>query len=103
MIGYKVITENMESLGLRKNPNILTYPINRWYRLSSKQLKKGSDDWGGIWVAKTLSGAKTLKKYMKEKYDKNVKIYKSLLGGILYMNSYRIKTNAIKLIEEINV
>lgn len=30
MIYYKVVTEERKSLGLRKNPTILTTPIGEW-------------------------------------------------------------------------
>jgi hypothetical protein len=100
-IGYKVVTKDLQSLGLRNNPNIIKYPINRWYKLNNKNIIKGKQDFGGIWVASTLSGARKLSKYMKEKYNKEVRIFKSVLGNILYENSYRIKADSILLKEEI--
>lgn len=101
MIGYKVVTKNMKSLGLRKNPNIIKYPFNKWYYLTDNKIKKGMDDWGGIWVTRTLSSARTLQKYMKCQYNKKVRIFKAIIDKTLYANSYRIKTNGLKLLEEI--
>lgn len=103
MTGYKVVTKYLKSLGLRKNPNILTFPINKWYKLNRKDIVLGASDWGGIWVAKKLSGARTLKKYMFEKYNKKTRIFETEIGEVLYCNSYRIKTNKVKLIKEIYV
>jgi len=64
--GYRVVTEDMKSLGLRKNPNILTYPFQEWLFLEPKQIQKGKQDWGGIWVTRTLGSSKALQKYMKK-------------------------------------
>lgn len=100
-IAYKVVTQDRGSLGLRKNPNILIYQLGMWTILQNHQIIEGKQDYGGIWAATKLSGAKKLQKYMKEKYNRPTRIFKSQLGEILYSNSYRIKTNKIKLLEEI--
>lgn len=100
-LGYKVVTKDLKSLGLRKNPNILTYEINKWYALSENKIKEGCEDWGGIWVARTLSSAKGLRNYMKKEYSKQTRIFKTALDKILYFNSYRVKTNAVLMFEEI--
>ncbi len=100
-VGYKVVTEDLKSLGLRRNPNIIAYSINEWYYLKENQIKDGPDDWGGIWVARTLSNAKKLKKYYEEKHLKSARVFKATLDEILYFNSYRIKTNGIVMLEEI--
>ena len=100
-IGYKVVTEDLKSLGLRRNPNIIAYSINEWYYLLKNQTEEGPDDWGGIWVARTLSNAKTLKKYYEKNHLKSARVFKTALDEILYFNSYRIKTNGIVMLEEI--
>jgi len=99
--GYKVVTYDMKSLGLRKNPNILTYPLAEWYKLPDDWIIEGNEDWGGIWVARKKGGARTLQRYMKDKYDINARIFLSKLGRILFENSYRIKTDAIFMVDEI--
>ena len=86
-IGYKVVTRDMKSLGLRKNPNILTFPFQKWLYLPANQIKKGKQDFGGIWVTKNLSGAKKLQRYMLDKYNQKTRIFKSKLDKILYSNS----------------
>lgn len=93
---YKVVTIDMKSLGLRKNPTILTYKIGKW--IKSPTVKTNKDDDGGIWVTRNLGNANTLKKYMKNKYDKDCKIFKVAIGEYLYGNSYRIKTDKVKFI-----
>jgi hypothetical protein len=101
MITYKVVTNDMKSLGLRKNPTILKYSRNKWKCISDDELRFNNNDEGGIWVCKNLSGATKLRKYMKQKYNKLVRIFISEIDVVLYENSYRIKTNAVKLLLEI--
>jgi hypothetical protein len=100
-LGYKVVTDEMKSLGLRSNPNIIEYPINEWLYLPKDQLKNGKEDWGGIWVARDASNARNLTKYMEIKHDTNTRVFKALLDKVLYANSYRVKTNGVFLFEEI--
>ena len=47
-MGYKVVTQDLESLGLRNNPHIIRYPINQWYALPLDQVVRGSGDFGGM-------------------------------------------------------
>jgi len=100
-LGFKVVTQNLESLGLRKNPNIIKYTISEWYFLQENQIVSGQEDFGGIWVARTLSGAKGLQNYMRKHYLRETKIFKTAIDTILYSNSYRMKTNGINMLEEI--
>ncbi|MBU3941998.1 MAG: hypothetical protein KKF74_03730 [Nanoarchaeota archaeon] len=100
-MGYKVVTEDLKSLGLRRNSNIIAYSINEWCYLPKNKIKEGPDDWGGIWVARTLSNAKTLKKYYEKNHLKSARVFKAALDEILHFNSYRIKTNSIMMLEEI--
>lgn len=95
---YKVVTENMESLGLRKNPNVLTFTLNKW--MIETYPEEGKMDWGGIWCCEKLSAARALKKYFEGRYGK-ARVFECEIGGILYQNSYRTKTDEIKLIKEI--
>jgi len=99
-VGYKVLTKDMKSLGLRKNHNILTYPINKWFYLPEEKIIPGKKDEGGIWVARTLSDANKLRKYMLEKNTKT-RVFKAAIDQVLYSNSYRIKTNGVLLFEEV--
>ena len=100
-LGFKVVTENLESLGIRKNPNIVQYPINEWYFLESDKIVEGVGDFGGIWVTRTLSGANNLRKYMQKHYSKKTRIFRAALKKILYFNSYRIKTDGIFMFDEL--
>lgn len=79
---WKVVTMNLRSLGLRKNPTILEYQVNKW--ITSPKIKEGPSDDGGIWVAPSLSNARRLKKYMKENHNKICRIFTCSIGDILY-------------------
>jgi hypothetical protein len=100
-LGFKVVTEDLESLGLRRNPHILQYPVCEWYFLPQDNIRKGPDDFGGIWVARTLSGARGLRRYMQKQYSQNTRIFRAALDEILYANDYRVKTNGINMFEEV--
>jgi hypothetical protein len=100
-IGYKVVTQEIRSLGLKHNKNILTFPVDKWIYLPEDMIEASSKDFGGIWAARTLGNAKKLKEYMLKKYSTKTRIFIAALDEILYFNSYRIKTNGIKIFEEI--
>ena len=95
---YKVVTENNKSLGLRKNPNVMKFPVGKW--VNDPNPIEGKQDVGGIWCCEKLSSARTLKKYYENRYGK-ARIYVSEIDKVLFQNSYRTKTNRIKLIKEI--
>lgn len=95
---YKVVTEDLKSLGLRKNPNVMSFPLGIWvYEPLDPQYN--NKDFGGIWCCEKLSAARALKKYFERKYGK-ARIFECEIGEILFQNSYRTKTNKVKLIKE---
>jgi hypothetical protein len=100
---FKVVTNDLRSLGLRHNPNIMYFPVGEWVRLSNDQLLAAKKDWGGIWSALRLSGARTLIKYMIEKYDTATRTFLAALDNPLYANSYRVKSQAVILLKEVNL
>lgn len=91
---YKVTTFDRRSLGLRKNPTILTFPLKKW--IKSPVVREGSSDEGGIWLAISLSNAKHLKKYMFDHYRKRCRIFRASIGEVLFRNSYRVKTDKVR-------
>ncbi len=99
-VGYKVVTEDMKSLGLRKNPHIMTFNIAEWIFLPENQVVPGNGDYGGIWLAISLSNARRLREYMLCKHERETKIFEALIDRVLYSNSYRVKTNGLMLVEE---
>jgi len=100
-VGFKVVTYNLKSLGLRRNPNILQYKLEDWYMLPDNKIEEGKGDWGGIWLCHKLSSARSLKKYMKAKHKRRSRIFKTLYDKVLYQNDYRTKTNAVNLFAEV--
>jgi len=94
---YKVVTTDLTSLGLRRNPTILEYKLNKWVK--SPTVIEGNSDNGGIWVVKTKSNANKLIKYMKKMHKINCLMFKAKVGKILYENSYRIKVDKVKIYE----
>jgi hypothetical protein len=99
MTAYKVVTQDLKSLGLRKNPHILKY--SKRYTQYILTPSRDNKDFGGIWVCKNLSSATKLRKYMKEHYNKVVRIFICEIGEVLYSNSYRIKTDRVRLLQEL--
>jgi len=98
---YKVVTNELKSLGLRKNPTIFTYKLNEWKHEPNPTHDIGG--WGGtggIWVANSLSNGKRLLKYTESR-NMICKLFEVEIGRILYSNSYRTKTDKVKLIREI--
>ena len=100
MIVYKVVTEDLKSLGLRNNPTILQYEVGVW--VQSPTVVRNGLDKGGIWACRTRSGARTLRKYMKTKHGEYCCIFEAEIGEYLYGNTYRVKTDRIKLLREID-
>jgi len=98
---FKVVTDNYQSLGLRKNPNILTFPPGQWVILDEESIVPGKGDWGGIWSTLTKSKAKGLVKYEKDKYNKVTNIFLTALNEPLFANNYRVKSVGVMLLGEV--
>lgn len=99
--GYKVVTTENRSLGLRKNPTPLHFPVGVWVKMNKSELIFSKEDAGGIWSALEKSGAKTLQKYMMAQYGRPTKIYLAALFNPIYANSYRVKSQGVMLLEEL--
>ena len=101
-LGYKVVTMNMESLGLRKNPNIIQFKVGEWTDLSPDKIVRGRGDYGGIWLAISSSAGNRLRMYMLDHYSKETRMFEAIVRDVLFYNSYRMKTSGLKILEEIN-
>ena len=99
---FKVVTVNLESLGLRRNPNIMRFLVGKWIRLPDDEIQVGNNDWGGIWSALKLSGAKNLSKYILERYNLSTRTFQVAVDTPLYANSYRVKSRGVILLRELN-
>ena len=102
-VGYKVLTMEHKSLGgLRRNPNIINYPINEWYYLTPDKILGGRSDWGGIWLKRKIGGARNLQQYMFREYQTETLVYYTAIDIILYANRESVKTNGIILLESLS-
>jgi len=93
---YKVVTQNLQSLGLRNNPTILTFPIGVSVVEPYKVFRDKRDN-GGIWVANGLGNANSIKKY-----NVRCRVFTCSIGEVLFQNSYRTKTDVVTLLEEVH-
>jgi hypothetical protein len=99
-----IITEDLMSLGLRNNPNIMTFPIGKWVMLPDDQVTVGNLDWngwGGIWTALRKGSVKTLQCYMLEEKNIKTRAFLTAMYRPVFANSYRIKSQGVMLIEEV--
>ncbi len=100
-LGYKVVTEDLKSLGLRKNPNIMTFPVGEWLILPDDQVVANKDDWGGIWTALKRGSINTLQNYMMEEKGVKTRAFLTAMKRPVFLTSYRIKSQGVMLLEEI--
>ncbi|NPE27194.1 hypothetical protein HNV12_04300 [Methanococcoides sp. SA1] len=100
-VGYRVTTIDGKSLGLRRNPNIVDYEMYKWSYPVEEKVVEGISDEGGLWAARTIGAARAYQKYMFSHHQSQTRVFKSLLGRILFVNGQRIKTDKIFPIEEL--
>ncbi|MBU0471441.1 MAG: hypothetical protein KKF89_01960 [Nanoarchaeota archaeon] len=100
-LSYKVVTEDMKSLGIGGNPNILTYPYLEWKLLPDSWIVKDANDWGGIWSRKVPSQAFWTVDYMKDKYSTETRFFLACLHDPFYYNTTGIKSVGVCLFYEI--
>lgn len=100
-LGFKVVTDENMSLGLRRNPTPLHFPEGAWVKIKNSEVIHSNADAGGIWSALSKSGAVTLRKYMMDQYEMPSKIYLTALYNPVFANSYRVKSQGVMLIEEL--
>jgi len=96
---YKVTKENMESVGLL-GARPIKYKLGQWVYPGEKlscHPRKG----GGLWVVKERSSAFGIQKYLMKRHKMKTKAFACQIGLILYETNYRVKTNKMKLIEEV--
>lgn len=99
-LGYKVVTENLESLGLRNNPTPMVFPVGEWV-IENNALEYGNKDWGGIWTALRKGSIKTLKTHCMETWEMETRGFLTAIDNPVFANSYRIKSRGVMLLREI--
>jgi len=99
-IGYKVVTNDLESLGLRNNPTPMKFPIGEWV-FEERNLECNANDWGGIWTALRQSSIKTLKNHCKNTWDMETRGFLTAIYNPVFSNTYRIKSQGVMILKEI--
>ncbi len=99
-LGYKVVTDKMESLGLRNNPTIMKFPIGTWVR-EKNSLVPTEADWGGIWTAQRKGSIKMLQEHCSHTWGMKTKGYLTAIANPVFANSYRIKSEAVMILNEV--
>lgn len=96
---YKVVTKDLKSVGLL-GANIVQYKIGEWvYPLESLSCHPRKA--GGLWICRREGGAFQNREYLWKKHQKTSRVFLCEVGRIFYGTSYRLKTEKVKLIEEI--
>lgn len=103
-LGYKIVKNDLSSLGLRRNPNILEYSVGEWICLPDNLVTVGNthwNGWGGIWSAQRKSSIKTLRDHCQKVHHFETRGYLSAIYRPLYANDYRVKSQGVMLLKEI--
>ncbi|MFY9462142.1 MAG: hypothetical protein WAP51_02995 [Candidatus Sungiibacteriota bacterium] len=100
---FKVLRKDLTSLGLLGARRI-RYRRRGWTTPGepiSNHPRKG----GGLWVLKRRSDAKQVKKRMRKEYRVSTRIFTCRIGKKIPKTetSYRVKTDKVRLTEEISV
>lgn len=101
-LGYKVLTGGLTSLGLMRC-SIVQYRVKRWnYPLEPPQAGTGP---GGLWVTREASRARSLVKYVAEKYAIEARVHLCIVDAVLWENprTGRLKTDRLFLLEKIQI
>lgn len=97
-IGFKAVTADLRSLGLRGNRKNMTpadqriqvYEIGKW--TEEKSLLVPADaDWGGIWCGRTPGEAAKIEKYFEETKQKDAIVLAVLMEDPIYAKPSRVK------------
>ena len=100
MLAFKVLRDDLTSLGLRAaRHSRIQYLVGKWTVPGEPITENGES--GGLYVTPTRGDANALKRYFERKYGLTARVFSCEIGRILTRTSCRIKTNKIKLIQEI--
>lgn len=99
---YKVVTDDMKSLGLRKNPTIFEYKLGEW-SYETRNLQYGDEDYGGIWSAHRRGSVNTIKKHCLETWGMKTRGFlTAAYNPIAFVGNYRVKSEGVMLLKEIS-
>ena len=97
----KVLKSDLTSLGLR-GAHPIRYRVGKWVK-PLEPPSPGLWNGGGLWVVKKRSDAKKVEKNALEKHGIRCRFFFCEIGRIIEETSYRIKTDKVRLTEEISV
>lgn len=97
----KVLRRDLTSLGLRGARRI-KYRVGKWVK-PLEPPSPGLWNGGGLWVVKNKSGLKRIQKHMMTTYGVAIRAFRCDIGGVLDETSYRVKTDKVRLTEEIKI
>jgi len=95
---FKVLRSDFTSVGLLGAVR-MQYRFNAWNRPLepiSNHPRKG----GGLWIVKSKSDAKMVRKYLFNKHGIIARIFSCRIGRIIYETSYRVKTDGVFFTEK---
>lgn len=101
-VGYKLVTEEMMSLGLRNNPTPMQFSMGEW-QFEERNMHLNADDEGGIWTALKKGSLKTLAKHCEKTWGMKTRGFLTAICNPVYANSYRIKSQGVMLLKEISL
>jgi hypothetical protein len=100
LLAFKVLRNDLTSLGLRAaRHNRIQYRVGKWTVPREPIAKNGES--GGLYVTPTLGDANTLRRYFEKKYGMKARIFSCKIGKVLKRTSCRIKTDKVRLLQEI--
>ena len=95
----KAVDEDLMSLGLKRAKPI-QYVIGEW--VYPREIPSGDPNrGGGLWVAKNMKFVSWLRKYLLNKYGRSMRLFACEIGDILYESVNMIKTDRVKVLEEL--
>lgn len=98
--GFKVLRPDLTSIGLLGAKPIVYGHLGSW-TLPHEPLSDGLRDGGGLWVVPTAGAARHLARYVERRHKVHPRIFRCEIGTVLRVTSCRIKTDKVRLLEEI--
>ena len=99
-IRYKVVAlPGLTSTGLLHS-SILSYKRKRWTH-PAEPPQKGKHGPGGCWANRSIGQARSLQRYLWDRYKMKTAIFLCLIDRILFESSYRTKTNRLFLLDQV--
>lgn len=98
---YKLVTEDLWSLELRRNPTPMNFPVGKWI-FEERDLEYSNKDFGGIWTAIRKGNMSGLRKHCRETWDMETRGFlTAVYNPIAFVGNYRIKSEGVMLMKEV--